>query len=899
MSQFLQFAILGIATGSLYVPFALGIVIIRRGSGVVNFAQGALGMFGTYIFWELSGHVPYGVAFAGGVASTALLGLVIHYCAMRPLRASSELTRVIATLAVLTILQEVATFIFPPEALTLPSQLPITPVNIFGASVGENYLYILAITVTLTILLSVVYRFTQFGRATVASAENRRAIAALGFSPDVLGAGNWMIGGALASVAGILLAPITGLTVTEYTLLIVPALVVAVFGGLASFPLTLVGGFVVGFVQSEIGRYVSAQGWSGASPFFVLVIVLILRGNTRSLRTTIAEHLPRLGTGRIRPVIVIPAAIVTCAVIEVVPAVWDDAFSTTIGTALILLSFVILTGYTGQLSLAQFAFAGLGAWVAGLLASYAHVSFLLALLIGAMAALPVGLVLGIICLRTKGVNLAIATLGLAVALENIIFNNPSYTGQGQINVPSPTIGGLDIDDILHSNRYAMLIVVFFTICAVAVANLRRSRAGRRMLAVRANERAAAAIGIGVTGAKLAAFGSASVVAALGGALLAFRDPSIVYGNYSSLTSIQIVSQSVIGGVGWIAGTLYGGLLQVGSLIGTGLDELGPNVSQYLPLAAGFLLLAVLISAPDGLAYQDWRRIGQLRSRLGRPRPAPTPPVIPQIAAHRVKAHVLAIDDLAVRFGGVTALDAVSLRVRPGEIVGLIGPNGAGKTTLIDAVTGYVRPARGRITLDDIDITGRTPTRIARTGLSRSFQSLELFDDMTVMDNLLVACERHDTLVYLTGFVHSRREPLTASVCAAIQEFALEPYLTQTPSSLPYGRRRLVGIARAVATEASVILLDEPAAGLDQNESAELGNLLRRLTDEWGMGILLIEHDVELVMRICDRIHVLNFGRQIAEGTPKQIQSDPAVIDAYLGQREEASSKAEEFPSLPT
>ena len=549
MSQFLQFAILGIATGSLYVPFALGIIVIRRGSGVVNFAQGALGMFGTYIFWELSGHVPYGVAFAGGVASTALLGLVIHYCAMRPLRASSELTRVIATLAVLTILQEVATFIFPPEALTLPSQLPITPVNIFGASIGENYLYILAITVTLTILLSIVYRFTQFGRATVASAENRRAIAALGFSPDVLGAGNWMIGGALASVAGILLAPITGLTVTEYTLLIVPALAVAVFGGLASFPLTLVGGFVVGFVQSELGRYVSAQGWAGASPFFVIVIVLILRGNTRSLRTTIAEHLPRLGTGRIRPVIVIPAAILTCVVIEIVPAVWDDAFSTTIGTALILLSFVIVTGYTGQLSLAQFAFAGWGAWVAGLLASYAHVPFLLALLIGAIAALPVGLLLGIICLRTKGVNLAIATLGLAVALENIIFNNPSYTGQGQINVPSPTIGGLDIDDILHSNRYAMLIVVFFTICAIAVANLRRSRAGRRMLAVRANERAAAAIGIGVTGAKLAAFGSASVVAALGGALLAFRDPSIVYSNYSSVTSLQLVSQSVIGGVG--------------------------------------------------------------------------------------------------------------------------------------------------------------------------------------------------------------------------------------------------------------------------------------------------------------------------------------------------------------
>jgi ABC-type branched-subunit amino acid transport system ATPase component/branched-subunit amino acid ABC-type transport system permease component len=900
MNQFLEFAILGIATGALYVPLALGIVIIRRGTGVVNFAQGALGMFGTYIFWELSGHVPYGVAFAIGVASTALLGLIIHFGAMRPLRASSELTKVIATLAVLTILEQAASFIFPPEALTLPSELPITPVTIFGASVGENFLYILLIAVVLTAVLAVVYRYTQFGRATVASAENRRAVASLGYSPDVLGAGNWMIGGAIACVAGILLAPITGLTVTEYSLLIVPALAVAVFGGLASFPLTLLGGFVVGLIQSEMGRYISSQGWAGASPFFVLIIVLIVRGNNKSLRTTIAQHLPRLGTGRIRPLIVIPAAIIACLIVEIVPAGWDDAFSTTVGTSLILLSFVIVTGYTGQLSLAQFAFAGYGAWVAGLLASYQHWPFLAAIVVGAIAALPVGLLLGFICLRTRGVNLAIATLGLAVALEQIIFDSPNYTNQGAINVPLPTIGGLDIDDILHSNRYAIVVIVFFVLCAIAVANLRRSRAGRRMLAVRANERAAASIGIGVTGAKLAAFGSASVLAALGGALLAFRDPSIVYTNYSSLTSIQIVSQSVVGGVGWIGGTIYGGVLEVGSVVGNALDELGPNVSQYLPLVAGVLLLAVLISAPDGLAYQDWRRIGLLRARLGRPRPVPEPPVIPEVEAHRVTPRVLTIEDLSVRFGGVTALDGVSLRVRPGEIVGLIGPNGAGKTTLIDVVTGYVGAARGRVRINDTDIEGRTPTRIARSGLGRSFQSLELFDDMTVMDNLQVACERHDLLAYLSGFIYSRKESLTASLCAAIREFSLQSYLMSTPSSLPYGRRRLVGIARAVATEASVILLDEPAAGLDQNESADLGSLLRRLADEWGMGILLIEHDVELVMRVCDRVHVLNFGRQIAEGTPDEVRADPAVVDAYLGQRVPVGAQGPEVVgSAPT
>jgi ABC-type branched-subunit amino acid transport system ATPase component/branched-subunit amino acid ABC-type transport system permease component len=884
VSDFIEFAVLGLASGGLYVLLALGLVIIHRGSGVVNFASGAQGMLGTYIFWELNVNsgVPYWIAVVAGIGSSVLLGLAIHYGVMRPLRGSAVLTRVIATLAVLTILEEFASLVFPSSPLVVPSELPTTPVRLLGATVGENYLLIFGVAVVLTVILTLVFRYTQFGRATIASSENRRALASLGFSPDYLAAVNWGIGSALACIAGILLAPITGLSITGFTLLIVPALAAAVIGNMTSFPLALAGGLLLGVLQSEVSRYVSTPGWSEAAPFFVIIAVLIVRGRDRSLRTSLAQRLPRVGSGRVRLRIVIPLVLLGVAAIQVLPATWDDSTTTTLGTALILLSLVIVTGFSGQLSLAQFAFAGWGAWVAGTLAAHAGFPFPLAIIVGSAAALPLGLLVGVVCLRLRGVNLTIATLGLAVALENILFDSPTYTNLGQINVPEPRIGPLDVGDIAHSNRYAILVLLSFAVCAVAVANLRRGRSGRRMLAVRANERAAASMGIGVTGAKLAAFGVASVIAALGGSLLSFRDPSIVYSGYTSLGSVQLVSQGVVGGIGWIAGTVFGGLLQVDSLMSHLLNLLASSISNYIPLAGGILLLVVLVSAPDGMALQMWETLGRMRQKMGIPRKPPAPPYVPDVPASRVRPRRLSVDGITVQFGGVRALSRVSLEVGPGEIVGLIGPNGAGKTTFIDAVTGYVPTANGAIRLDDVDISRWSTTRIARQGLTRSFQSVELFDDMTVVDNLRAASEGRQLGVYVSDLVWPRAQPLTSTTCAAIREFDLEKSLNQLPTELSYGRRRLVGIARAVATDASIVLLDEPVAGLDDHEKTEVGNLIRRLADQWGMGILLIEHDVELVLRICDRVHVFNFGEELAVGTPEEVRNNPAVVEAYLG-----------------
>ena len=885
----IRFALLGLGAGAIYALMAQGIVLVYRGSGVVNFAQGAFGMVGAYYFylWRDAG-MATPLALVLALSLGAAIGAATHLLVMRPLRRAPALSRLIATLGLLTFLLAFGLQRWGDSPRILAKLLPTDPIEVLpDAVVGRDRLILAAIAVVLSGVLMAVYRWTHFGLATTAVAENQRTTAMLGVSPDVVATVNWAIGAVLAVAAAILIVNVTGLQAANLTLLVVPGLAAALVGGFRSFPLTLLGGFLIGILESEVALWQTKvsdpallQGWGRSIPFVVIIVVLMSRGRALPLRSEAAERPPEVGTGRIRPATVLVLALLAGVLVSTVfSESLVEATTTTATVAIVVLSLTVVTGYAGQLSLAQFALAGAGAWIAARLVVNYDVPFELAALIGVAGAIPVGLVVGLPALRSRGVNLAVATLGLALVLESLILNNGRRTGGiTGTQIGSPRIFGIDIDTTRHAERYAMVSLACLVVVAVVVANLRRGRSGRRLVAVRTNERAAAALGVSVMGAKLYAFGLAAAIAAVGGVLISFRRPTVVfYPTFSVFESILVIVYGVIGGIGYVTGAFLGAALAPGGLV-AGISGDLLDSPQLVQLLLGAIVVAVLLWLPNGLASVSLHRL----PRLGRwlRRGIETAPLDERGRPDTVP-RVLEAADLRVRFGGVVALDGVSLAVHPGEVVGLIGPNGAGKTTLIDAVTGFVR-STGTVRLEGRDISGWNARRRAVNGLGRSFQGLELFESMTVRENLVTAGDRRDRLAYLTDLVRPGRPRLTPAAAAVVREFGLEDDLDRRPEELPYGRRRMVALARAVAASPSVLLLDEPAAGLGAEETRELGRMVRRLADEWGLGVLLVEHDVPLVLEACDRVTVIAFGVTIAEGTPDVIRDDPVVIEAYLG-----------------
>jgi ABC-type branched-subunit amino acid transport system ATPase component/branched-subunit amino acid ABC-type transport system permease component len=892
---FFRFLLLGVGAGAGYSLLGLGVVLVYRGSGVVNFAQGAVGLCGVAVFYELRNHTGSPAAVVAGVLAAGALGAVIQAGVMRPLRSASPLMRIVATLAILAAITEGATLRYGVTPLTVAALFSQNAVKFSsGIIVGEDRLINLGITVVLTAVLWVIYRKTRFGLKTSAAAENQRAAASLGHSPNLLSIGNWAAGGALAGMAGILLAPITSLSPHALTLTVVPALAAALFGNFASFPLTLVGGLGIGILESESTNYIKTPGWSTAVPFLVIVLVLLLRGRAIPLRSEIADRLPGIGSGRLA-IIGAPAGLIVTVLLDGwFTESWSAAVMTGTVYAFIALSLVVVTGYAGQLSLAQFALAGVGALVASRMADAWNVPFPLALLAGVAVTILAGAIVALPAVRIRGVSLAVVTMSLAVVLTSVLLTNPSYTGgalQGTIVAP-PKLAGYSIDPVTHALRYANFGVTLLFLVSLMIANLRRGRAGRRMIAVRDNERAAASLGIGVASVKLYAFSLAGGLAAIGGILLAFQNQNVVFDPYDVFNSINAILYSVIGGIGFIGGTVIAGAASPG---GPTQELLGHffQVGDWYLFVSALVVLVALIVLPDGVAATQAERIASIRARITRRERRGPQWDLSTSTARRVEPRTVVVQELGVRFGTVNALRDVSLTVKPGQVLGLIGPNGAGKTTLIDAVTGFIRNYKGTVTVDGEPLRSMSSAKRARAGLTRSFQSLELFEDLTVADNLRTASDRRDAIAYATDLVHPGKPALSPQAVTAVQEFELEPYLNKLPRELPYAQRRLVGIARAIAVAPSILLLDEPAAGLDQQSTAELGRLIRRLAEDWGMAILLIEHDVQMVLEVCDQIVVLNFGEVLASGTPKEIRRNRAVVDAYLGSTGDETETAQD------
>ncbi|MFJ6095707.1 ABC transporter permease subunit [Williamsia muralis] len=901
MTDHLSYLVLGLGNGAVYAAIGLALVMTFKSSGVVNFATGAVALYTAYTYVLLragelmvpipglpkSIHLggPLGVvpAMAIALAIAAVLGVLCYALIFRPMRNASVVAKAVASIGLMIVLQAV---IAQRVGTRIPLVEPIFPMKTIpiGDSIAPtDRMWLAGCVVGLAIVTTLAFRYTRFGVATEAAAESEKGAYLTGLSPDKIAFSNWALSSVLAGLGGILIAPLVSLNPVAYTMFIVPALAATLVGNFSSIWLTVIAGVAIGALQSEatnlqnIFEWLPKTGMSEAIPLILILGFLVVKGRPLPDRGAVVRQ--ALGRAPRPEQILLPAVVsIVVAVIAlmVTTGSYRAAVITSIIFAVVALSQVVVTGYAGQVSLAQLTLAGVGAYSLSVVNSHLGIPFPFAPIIAAVVATVLGVVVGLPALRVRGLPLTVVTLALAVWLEAFWFRNPSLNG-GVTGAPIdiPRIVGIDLGIGAGENyprlAFGLLCLIVLVLVGLGVAWLRRSTLGTDMLAVRANERSAAATGINVSRTKLAAFGIGAFIAGLGGSLLGYQQTLATAESFTVFLGISLFAVMYIAGITSITGGILAGIMAPGGLLYIVLDR-AVDIGEYYTLISGVLLIVSVMANPDGIASRlpniPWprrrqRSAGKASGAAGTATSASAAPAIDRTDP------VLTIDGVAVRYGAVIAAENVSFKVYPGEIVGLIGPNGAGKTTIIDAVTGFA-PSTGAVTLDGRDISTLRPHVRSRHGLGRSFQDVELYDDLTVAENVTVGASR------------SRSDlPVDRRVAQVLQMVGLDEMASAEVATLSQGRRQLVSVARVLAASPRVALLDEPAAGLDSVESQWLGERLRMARNA-GTSILMVDHDMDLVLSICDRVVVLDLGKVIATGTAEQIRNDDVVVRAYLG-----------------
>ena len=917
MSDFLPFIVIGIATGAVYGLAGVGLVLAYKTSGIFNLAYGAIAALTVFVFYWLHDEHgwPWGLAAAVCVLVIGPAEGLLMELLGRALERVGATLKVVATVGLLLIVLGVGELWYGNNEVNFPPFLPTSTVPILGVNVGWDQITVTIISLLATAVLYWFFRSVRMGYAMRGVVDNPDLLSMTGENPIRVRRWAWIISMTFCSLAGLLLAPGLSLNAVIISTLVVYAFGAAAIGGFSSMPLTFLGGLLVGIAGSLTTKYSGSITWLAglppAIPFIVLFVALCVTPKAKLAERRVVTTLPVMKSWyapwRVRGVTFAIGFVVLCLIPNLVGdhlAIWASFLT----DAILLLSLGLLVRVSGQISLCHLAFAAVGAASFAHFTDSFHLPWLLALLCAMLVALPVGAIVAIPAIRLSGLFLALATLGFGILLQYLFYSTNLMFGLTTSGIPAPRPGVSVFGLSLGSDKgfyYVLLAAAVLSTAVIMV--IQRSRMGRLLGALADSPLALETQGATTNVIKVLVFCISAAFASLAGALIAVEFHYAVGANYDPFLSLVYVALVVIaiGGEPW-----YALLAALGVSIIPGYFT-SNNVTTYLQIFFGITAAAYAVFQSRTATVPLHLR--QLLDRVGGRRPEETASaeqvrraVVDAAAAEETAARVdsaaarpaasagdepaavttgLQVRGLSVRFGGVSAVQDVSLTAPMGSITGLVGPNGAGKTTTFNACSGLVKPNDGEVVLHGRDVTSVGPSGRSRLGLGRSFQRVELFSSLTVRENVALGREAS-----LAGANPARQlvstAPQRATVRRAVED-AMEltgigPLAELQAGLLPTGQRRMVELARVLAGPFDLLLLDEPSSGLDAGETRRFGEILTGAVAERSVGILLVEHDMALVRQVCRHIYVLDFGRLVFEGTASEMLASPIVRNAYLG-----------------
>lgn len=890
MHALLPFIITGITSGAIYGLAGAGLIITYRTSGIFNFAHGAIAATAAYVFYWLTHdhHVDWKIAFVISVLVLGpVVGLLLELVGRRVSRRSPAM-QIAATVGLILVVSALATLKYGPDSLQVDQFLPGAGKTFrFGSvNVGWDQLIVTCVAVLGTGAFYVFFRATRVGLAMRAVVDDPDLVGAHGTSAAAIRRTAWALGSVLASASGVFLAPLVGLDVITLTYLVVAAIGAASIGGFASIPLTYVGGILIGVVSDVSQKYVINVTWlSGVPlslPLLALLIALLVLPKRKLILRPITDRQAVSRTPAPLSFTLVGAALVV-GVLLTVPSFAGTHLTSYLQfapLALMLLSLGLLVRTSGQVSLCHAAFGAIGAVSYSRLMTDIGLPWIVSLLLGALIVVPVAALVALPAIRLSGLFLGLATLAFGIMVQYLVYPLNFVFGLNSTGRLMPRPSWAETDKAFYYLLVGALVVV-----GTALVAIDRSRLARMLLGMAESPTAIRTMGLSVNSLKVLVFCISGFIAGLAGifygmtvSYASYADP-----NYNSFQSLVLLAIVIIAPLRapWYA------LFALPVAIIPGYVG-GANVTDWLNLVFGVSAIAVAL---QGGAPPVPARLAALIARMSRRSPvtlgAEGTAVAKAVRVPKPVAPGLQVANLRVRYGGTVAVDGVSLDAPIGRLTGLIGPNGAGKTTIFNACSGIVRPASGQVRLHGDDVTRMSSQARARKGLGRTFQVTELCDSLTVRQNVAMGREASmagahpATQLGLTTTSAQRRE-LDVATNQAIALCGIEHLADVVAGELSTGERRLVEVARCLAGDFDLLLLDEPSAGLDRAESERLGDVLVSVMNARVCGMLLVEHDMEFVMRLCDYIYVCDFGELLFEGTPDAVANDPAVAAAYLG-----------------